>query len=440
MDSSLLLLVLVGGTIVLVFLRVPVAFALLVLSTIALMLGGDIGPSLQAIVRGFGTGLASFALTTVPMFVLMGELMFRSGSATTAVDAMNRILGRIPGRLPMLANVSGSILGAVSGSAMASTAILARSLLPRMEEEDYPRPLSMGSIMAAGGVAMVIPPSTMAVILGATGSIPVGPLLLAGLIPGLLMGLNYTAVIQVWSWFIRRRRGPEAMSWTPTPWLDKLRLFARYVMPLALIIFAVTGLIVLGVATPNESAAVGALASLVAARFYGKLSWAVIKDAVVATAKVTGALLIIVGASTAFSQTMAATGVSRGIVETLIGAAGSAVGAVLVMLVIVTLMGCLLDQVAITLVTLPFFVPVIAHFDINPVWFGILMLQALELGTTTPPFGVSLFVMKEYAPAETTTAQVYQAVAPFLACDYFAIFMVMLFPALALWLPGVVLG
>jgi tripartite ATP-independent transporter DctM subunit len=357
--------------------------------------------------------------------------------ALRALDVLSRLLGKLPGRLSVLANLGGTIFAALSGSPMANTAMLGSILVPEMEKRGYSRLMTIGPIMATGGIAMIIPPSILSVVYATIAEISIAKLLIAGVIPGLIMAANYMTYI-ITACSLKPGLAPS-YEFEKTSSREKFLLFMRDVAPLSILMFLVLGLIFLGVATPTESAAVGVVGALVMSVFYRGFTWKMIKESVIATTRIAGMIFLILAGSAIFSQIMAYTGATRGITELIVGLPMPSTLKILSMLFIVFLLGIFIDQVSIMMITIPLFIPVVNALGIDPYWFAILMLIDLEIALTTPPFGVLLFIMKGVAPKGTTMGDIYRAVFPFVTCDSFAVFLVMLFPALATWLPGLML-
>ena len=381
--------------------------------------------------------LTVFVLAPVPLFILLGEVLFHSGMALRALDVLSKLLGRLPGRLSILANLGGTIFAALSGSPMANTAMLGSLLVPEMEKRGYSRLMTIGPIMAAGGIAMIIPPSTLSVIYGTIAEISIAKLLIAGVIPGLIMGANYMTYI-IGACLLKPELTPD-YEMEKVSARVKLYLFFRDVFPLSILMFLVLGLIFLGIATPTESAAVGVLGAFIQSIFYGGFSWEMLKKVVIASTRITGMIFLIVAGSMIFSQIMAFTGATRGMTELIVGWPLPTMLKIIAMLVMVFFLGIFVDQVSIMMITIPLFVPVVDALGVDPFWFAIIMLIDLEIALTTPPFGVLLFIMKGVAPKGTTMTDIYGAVLPFVLCDTFAVILVMVFPPLALWLPSLML-
>ena len=415
----------------------PVAFAFMLVNLVfvIILMGAHAGPH-QMVMNMFDS-ISIFTIAPVPLFILLGEILFHSGIALRALDVLSRLLGKLPGRLSVLANLGGTIFAALSGSPMANTAMLGSILVPEMEKRGYSRLMTIGPIMATGGVAMIIPPSVLSVVYATIAEISIAKLLIAGVIPGLIMAANYMTYI-ISACIIKPELAPS-YEFERSSRREKIILFMRHVAPLSILMFLVLGLIFLGVATPTESAAVGVVGALVMSMFYGGFTWTMIKESVTATTRIAGMIFLILAGSAIFSQIMAYTGATRGITELIVGLPLSPTLKILSMLFIVFLLGIFIDQVSIMMITIPLFIPVVNALGIDPYWFAILMLIDLEIALTTPPFGVLLFIMKGVAPKGTTMGDIYRAVFPFVTCDSFAVFLVMLFPALATWLPGLML-
>jgi tripartite ATP-independent transporter DctM subunit len=415
----------------------PVAFAFMLVNLVfvTILMGAKAGPH-QMIMNMFDS-ISIFTIAPVPLFILLGEILFHSKIALSAMDVLAKMLGRLPGRLSVLANLGGTIFAALSGSPMANTAMLGSILVPEMEKRGYSRLMTIGPIMATGGVAMIIPPSILSVIYATIAEISIGKLLIAGVIPGLIMAANYMTYI-ITTCALKPELAPS-FEFEKTSRREKFVLFMRDVAPLSILMFLVLGLIFLGVATPTESAAVGVVGSLFMSMFYGGFTWEMVKKSVTATTRITGMIFLILAGSAIFSQIMAYTGATRGITELIVGFPLPSTLKILSMLFVVFFLGIFIDQISIMMITIPLFVPVVTALGIDPYWFAILMLIDLEIALTTPPFGVLLFIMKGVAPKGTTMGDIYRAVFPFVTCDSFAVFLVMLFPALATWLPGLML-
>ena len=422
----------VGCLIFILLLGFPVAFAFLLTDVVfTSYLMGTSG--LQVLTLQVYASLASFVLSPVPMFILMGELMFHSNLAKDTLDVLDRWLSRIPGRLSILAAVSGTIFAATSGSSLANTAMLGTVLLPEMRKRGYSVFMSVGPIIGVGGLAMLIPPSALAVIFASIAQISVGQVLMGGVVPGVMLGAIFCVFIVVCA-MIKPSCAPNFHT-EPTPLSRKLILTFKYLVPVGIIIFSVLGLIFLGVATPTEAAALGALATLIVNIFMGRFSSRMLRASMKGSLEVTAMVLMIVAASKTFSTVLAFTNATDGMVEVVKGLAVHPLVILVAMQVIVVILGCLMDPVSIMLITLPLFMPIVTALGFDPIWFAVIMLVNLEMGNMTPPFGMLIFVMQGVAPKDVTYEKIVWATVPYMLFDVLIMVMMFVWPQIALWLP-----
>ena len=434
MEWQLVLVIILGSLLFLMATGTPVAFCFLVISIVGsfLFLGGEAG--LRNLPLSMFSSLANIALMPLALFILMGEVMFHSGIAPKMIGTLDKWLGRMPGRLGLLSVAAGTAIATVSGSSMASVAILGSVLVPETEKRGYKKPMSLGPILGSGGLAVMIPPTGQGVFLAVIAQVSIGKLLIAIIIPGLLMAVLYAAYI-----ITRCRLQPSIAPPydVPTiPILGKLVETVRYILPLAFVVFAVVGVIFLGIASPTEAAATGAMTTLILAAVYKRLNWSVLKKSFGSAAKITVMMLLIIASASAFSQILAASGATRGLVAFATGLPVAPILIVMGMQVVLLILGMFMTSVAMVMICIPIFMPVIYAFGFDPIWFATIVLLNQEMAVTSPPFGVSLFVMKGVAPPDTTMGDVYRAALPFLGCDLIVMALLITFPSLVFWLPG----
>ena len=423
-----------GLVLVMMLIGVPVAFAFLAANLLGayVLMGGWVG-MLQSVDNATSL-ITSFTLVAVPMFVLMGTLMFHSGLALRVFDALDSLFGRLPARLCYLTVAGGATFSTLTGSTMANTAMLGSLMVPEMTRRGYSRTMAMGPIIGTGGLAMLIPPSSLGVLLGSLARIDIGALLVAGLLPGLILAVFYCLVI-----FMQARLNPSAApayDVPAIPWLQKFKLLATNIMPLGLVIFAVVGFILLGIATPSEAAAFGALAVAILAAVNRSLTLEVLRKSLAGTVSVTGMVFLLIIGSSVFSQLMAFSGTSVAVIDWASAADVSPLAKLALMFGVLLILGMFMDQISIMLLTIPVFFPLALGLGYDMVWFGIVVLLALEMSLTTPPFGLLLFLMLGVAPRGTTLPQVALAAIPYLACDLGLLILLILMPGIALYLPG----
>ncbi len=428
------LALMLGGIGALMMAGIPVAFAFLGVNIVgALFFFGGVPGIKQVLANGVGS-VTVFTFIPIPLFLIMGELFFRTGLALRVFDALDTIMGRLPGRLAYLTVGGGALFSTLTGSSMANTAMLGSLLLPDMKRRGYKSYMAMGPILGTGGLAMIIPPSGLAVLLGSIGQIDIAALLISGLIPGFVLAGLYAAMIT-----LQIRLDPDAApsyEVAQTTVGQKLSALAINVLPMGLVIFCVIGLILLGIATPSEAAACGVVAVLVLAVAFRCLTFRVIVESLRGAVRVSGLIFLIIVGSSTFSQILAYSGATVGMVEWATKADVAPTVMLLVMFGVLLLLGTMIDATSIMLLTVPIFLPLAVALHFDPVWFGLIMLLGIEMSGTTPPFGMLLFVMLGVAPPGTTLGQVAKAAAPFLLCDAVLLVLLILFPALALYLPS----
>jgi tripartite ATP-independent transporter DctM subunit len=350
------------------------------------------------------------------------------------VNVLDKWLGKLRGRLSILAIITGVIIGALSGSTIATCALLGTILLPDMLKKGYSKNMSLGPLMGVGTVDALIPPNALTVVLASLANIDVGQLLIAGIVPGMIMSALYLAYVILWC-----RIKPEEAPMYEVPHIplrEKVMATIQYLLPLGFIIFMVIGFIFLGVATPTEAAATGTLGSFILALVYRRLNLEIIKKSVIGTVKVTVMIFMIIIVSNTYGEILAFTGAAAGMTSFITNLTIPPIVILIGMLVVIIILGCFMETVAIMMITIPIYMPVIDAFGYSTIWFGVLMLIALETGLITPPFGVTLFVMKGVAPPEITMADIWKAVTPYVLIDILCIALVMAMPVLATVVPS----
>lgn len=439
MEWWLTLALFVGGLFLLLLARVPVAFALFGLTAVAATFFYGFAPAGRIMMLSAYNTLTSFTLAPIALFVLMGDIVFRSGVASRSLAGIRELFPRrVPARTGLLTSVTGALFGMMSGSTIANTALLGKTFLPDMVKEGYKPQLAMGTVMAGGGLAMIIPPSTLAIVWAATAGVPVGPLLVAGIIPGMVMMLGYVIVTLVWGGPLKaagNASSPDSTHQGPTL-ARRMLITVREAVPLAVIVFLVLGLIFLGVATPTESAALGVVGAYLLALTYRKFSWSMVKESAIESAKVSAMLYFIMASSSAYSQVMSFSGATNGFITFMTSLAVPSAVLLILIQVVLLFLGAFLEQVSIMLITLPLLMPVVEAMGWNPIWFGIIMLINLRIALVTPPFGMELFVMKGVAGESIPMRQVYGGVAPFVLSDVVVMVLIALIPGIALLLPN----
>lgn len=412
----------------------PVAFAFITINFIGIYIwmGGTVG--FMTVISSAFNMLNNFLLVPVPLFVMMGMILFYSGAGWLVVDALDQWIGRIPGRLSVLAVAAGTAFSVVSGVPMGTTAMLGTVMMPEMRRRGYSPKMALGPIMGGGCLAMLIPPSAMAVILGGLAGVSIGKLLIAMVIPGLLLSGLYMSYI-----FIQAILHPEsAPRYTAEAVSLKKKMISllRYIFPLAGVVFLVTGIIFVGIATPTEAAATGTLASFLLVAAYRKFSWKALNQSIYGSTQVTVMVMIIIIGSVAFSQFLAFTGCTHALARYAATLDVPPTVLVIGMQLVVFILGCFMDLISIAMITTPIFMPIVDTIGVDPIWFCTMIMTNLGAGLLTPPFGMVLFTMKGVSPPDVTMGEIIAAAVPYLILNLVVMGLMLMFPSIVLWLPG----
>lgn len=413
---------------------VPVAIAFMLVNMVAayFMWGGVFG--LNQLVLSIDSSIATFVLVPVPMFILMGSIMFHAGIAPRMIQVLDHWLGFIAGRLAVLTVGAGAVLATLTGVAMGSVAMLGSTLTPEMERRGYAKSMSIGPVLGSGALAILIPPSTLAIILASVGGFSVAKTLIAIIIPGVMLAVMYVLYI-----VIRATLQPEiAPSYeiTPVPFSQKMRDTLIYLLPPVSIVVITIVLIFLGYATPTESAALGTFMTFILTLLYGKLNWAVVKKGVSSAMQLSVMILIILTGSAGFGQLLSFSGATSAITQWATDLPVHPIILMMMMMLIVMVIGVFLEQTSMVLVSMPIFLPVVHAMGWDPIWFAVIMMVNLEMDTIMPPAGLSLFVMKGVAPPDTTMGDIYMAAIPFILINILLMALMITFPEIVLWLPN----
>jgi tripartite ATP-independent transporter DctM subunit len=424
-----------GTALGLMMLGVPVAIGFLATNVLGAVLFMGGGPGIQQVINnGFGA-LTAFPLVPIPMFLLMGELFYHTGLAGRCFNAADKLLGNIRGRLAYVTLIGGTAYAGPAGSSMGACALLGRLMAPEMIRRGYSKYLSIGPIMGVGGLAVIIPPSALTVLLATLGQTDVGALLIAGVIPGFVLATMYGVLIWAWVAIDPKAAPPYEVQSIATR--EKLRIFFIDVIPMvAIIVFSVLIMLV-GWCTPTEAAALGAVSVIALAACYGEMTWKAFKKSLDGALRVTVMAFLVIFGSATFAQVLAFTGGSSGLINWATGFQVTPVQMLYIMIGVIIFLGSFMDPLSKMLLTAPIFFPLAKTLGFDLTWFGLIMLLALEMGYTMPPFGLLLFVMKGVSPPGTKMKDIYLAGLPFIACVVLLILMVIYIPPLATWLPKV---
>jgi tripartite ATP-independent transporter DctM subunit len=424
-----------GGSTLLLFLGLPVAFSFLVINLLGavLFLGGEAG--LVQLARNSVSSVAAFSLTPIPLFILMGEVLFHTGLAVKVIEGVEHLIRQVPGRLAVVAVVAGTVFSAISGSTIATTAMLGSLMLPVMLSRGYHPTMATGPLMAIGAVDMLIPPSALTVLLGSLSGISISKLLIGGVVPGLILSLAFVVYI-IARVKLNPALAPTASVTVHHGW-QKWRPFVLYVIPLVSIFVVVVASMSAGWATPTESAAIGAFFTMLLALAYRALTVQNLMASLRGTAAISGMILFIILGATTFSQILSFSGASNGLVDLIARSGLSPMQVIAAMMLLLIFLGLFVEQVSMMLITLPIYMPLVAKYGVDPVWFGVMFLICMQLGLLLPPHGLLLMTMKGVAPPQVRMAHIFQAVLPYIAMSLLLLALVFFVPAVAIWLPKV---
>jgi tripartite ATP-independent transporter DctM subunit len=431
---EILTLLFFGSLLFFLLLGLPLAFVLGGVSVIFLYFTWGFDSFYMVASQIWGT-MGSFTLVAIPLFVFMAMVLERTGVAKDLYRMMHLWFGGLRGGLAIGTLVICAVFAAMVGISGAAVVAMGTIALPSMLERGYDRKMALGVINTGGGWGILIPPSILMILYALITGVSVGQMFAAGIMPGvLLMVLTVTYIL------VRSTLQPHLAPALPPEergtWPEKLRALRAVLLPIG-VVFMVLGSIIGGITTPTEAAAMGVLGSLISAAVYRQLKWSILQEAAIRTFKLTGMIMWILFAAHAFSaayQSMGAQDLIEGMMQHI---PGGPWGIIIAMMVIIFFLAMVLDPVGIMLITLPVFMPIVKSLGFDPIWFGILFVINMEIGYKTPPFGFNLFYLKGVVPPDITMKDIYTSVVPFVIIEIVAIGIIMVFPEIATWLPGV---
>jgi len=431
---EILTLLFFGSLLFFLILGLPLAFVLGGVSVIFLYFTWGFDSFYMVASQIWGT-MGSFTLVAIPLFVFMAMVLERTGVARDLYRMMHLWFGGLRGGLAIGTLVICAVFAAMVGISGAAVVAMGTIALPSMLERGYDRKMALGVINTGGGWGILIPPSILMILYALITGVSVGQMFAAGIMPGVLlmvMTVIYILVRSTLQPHLAPALPPEERGTLP----EKLRALRAVLLPIGVVVM-VLGSIIGGITTPTEAAAMGVLGSLISAAVYRQLKWSILQEAAVRTFKLTGMIMWILFAAHAFSaayQSMGAQELIEGMMQHI---PGGPWGIIIAMMVIIFFLAMVLDPVGIMLITLPVFMPIVKSLGFDPIWFGILFVINMEIGYKTPPFGFNLFYLKGVVPPGITMKDIYTSVVPFVIIEIIAIGIIMVFPEIATWLPGV---
>ena len=422
-----------------IFLGFPVAFSLMGTALVFSWLRFGDAAVYQYITK-VNDVASAYVLGAVPLFIFMGSMLERSGIAVKLFEAIHLWTRRLPGGLAVGTVLMCVVFAAASGVVGATESVVGLLAIPVMLKYAYDKGLISGTICAGGSLGTIIPPSVVVVILGPVADVSVGDLFVGMLIPGLMLAGFYILYI-LGLCIVAPKYGPRLPPSEHEPSLmEKLQITARALVPPIVLIFAVLGTIMLGLATPTEAAAMGAIGSVLLTMIYRNFSIPILREALVKTLLVTAMILMILLGGTMFAGVFIASGGMVGTQQLVQEANMTGWHTMWLILFLTFMAGFVLDLISIILIIIPIAIPLMKGFGFDPVWFSILFLVVIQTSYLTPPMAPSIFYLRSISPPEITLRDMYCGVVPFIGLEIIVLALVMAFPDLALWLPSKLLG
>jgi C4-dicarboxylate transporter, DctM subunit len=432
MDPKVISLICVGGLFIFMMFGVPIVYSLGFSAALAALLA--YGPNALYIVGSspFHT-LFNQAWTPLPLFVLLGTLIAESGMGKDLFKAAAVWLSRIRGGMVVAAIVGEAILASTLGTSAACIIVVGKVAVPEFERQGYKRGFGLGALLAGGVLGPLIPPSATFIIYAVLTNVSLGKLFIAGILPGLLLMfmLGVTAVLLA---VTRPGLAPKTFS---VPWGERARS-VKGIWPILVVMITILGIIYTGIATPTETAGVGVVVCLIISILGFKMRWKGLKAALVEAATVNGLILFIIIAATYFTYVVGSTNVAE-LLQNVVGSSGISTWMVILAInIILLILGCIIDPITITLLTVPIFLPVIEAVGLDPIWFGVVFCVNTQIGLITPPMGTDLFAVKTIFNIPTT--ELLKGVLPFLVTELIFLAILCVAPQVSLWLPGMMIG
>jgi len=429
MEIGFISIVLIVVLVILLGLGTPISFCVGFLGVVGILIFLDVGTLYQIAEISADSGTNLFMLT-LPLFILMAEVVSFSGVGDDMYTAAHNWLSWLPGGLAISSIVTCTGFAAISGSSAATAASVGLVSIPEMIKRGYNHKLAVGSIAVGGTLGILIPPSIPMIIYGVITEVSIGKLFIAGIIPGIILSFILCLAIAL-AVKIKPDLAPrvDAVSWSER--ISSL----KHVWAFIVLALSIIGSIYAGIATPTESAAIGATLSIVIALIYRRLTVKAIHGALLRTVTVTGMIMFLVIGGNIFAFLLSTLSIPQYVTETITALSVSKWAIMIIINIILLIMGCLLDPMAIMVIVLPIIFPIVTQLGFDPVWFGIVVTINVEMGMITPPVGLNLFILKGSVPGIKMNDIVGGAL-PFLLLLLLGLTLIMVFPPLATWLPG----
>lgn len=432
LDPLLIGLISIICLVFVILLGIPIAYVLGALGVLGIYLSIGLQAALGHLVSAWYALSAQYSLAVLPLFVVIANFANLAGVVSDAFNAANKWFGRLPGGLAMTVTVASGFFAAVSGSTVANAAAFTPMALPEMLKNNYNKSFAAGCIAAVGGFAAMIPPSVTMVVYGIITGEPIGRLLIAGFIPGVIVVAIYVVAI-----YLIARTKPKIAPTAPfrATWKERFRSLGS-IWGVAVIFMVIMGGMYTGIFAPSAAGAVGAFAAFLMVIIRRKLSWSALSGVLLDSGLVFCTLFVILIGGSIFSRFWVITNVISAVTAFIIGLSLPPLAVLTMILFLLLILGCFLDPPSIMVITLPLLYPIIIHLGYNGIWFGVIMILVTEIAVLTPPVGFNTFVVHSAAGGLVELEEVFRGVAPFVILDIIALALFIAFPGIVLWLPG----
>jgi C4-dicarboxylate transporter, DctM subunit len=432
LDPNITSIICVTGLFVLMMLGIPIVYSLgFIALTGGLLTYGM--PSMHMVGASPFTTLFNLSWTPLPLFVLLGTLIAESGMGKDLFHAAANWLSRIRGGLIVAGICGEAMLASALGTSAATIIVVGKVAVPEFEKQGYHRGFALGALLAGGVLGPLIPPSATFIIYAVLTNVSLGKLFMAGIMPGLLLVLFLSIPAVVMS-YLKPGLAPKTYS---VPWKERFKSTAG-VWPIMLVMISILGSLYFGIATATETAGIGVVVTLLIATIAFKMRWKGLKAAMTEAATVNGLIVFIIIAAGVFTYVVGSTNVATRLKD-LVGNSGlSPIMVIIMMNIILLILGCILDSITITLLTVPIFVPLVIALGYDPIWFGVLFCVNTQIGLITPPMGVDLFAVKTVF--NIPTMEILRGVLPFLFFEVVFLAVLIAFPQISLWLPNMMMA
>lgn len=433
MEWYLTLALAFGLLFLLIVLGLPIAFSLGIMSVVGLFF--FVGPESLNILANIMYGQSiNFVYIAVPLFIFMAEVMGFSGAAADLFKFVENMMGRLPGGLAMAAVVCCGIFAAACGTSTGCAAAIGIIAIGELMKRRYPKGMASATVAAGGTLGILIPPSGIMILYCVITENSVGQMFIAGIIPGIML----ISLMCIYIFFAMRNN--KDVDLPPSlPWKERL-MSIKGIWAFLLIILVVLGTIYTGIATPTESAALGAFFSLLVGLIYRKLTWKKILDTLVGTVRVSAFIFFIIFGALAFGFLLSNLGVITALTDWVVGLGLPNIIFIIAFMILVLFLGCFMDPAGILMIIMPIAYPIAMKLGFDPIWFGILFVINSEAGNITPPMGLNLFVVKSVSPPEVTMQDIIKGIVPYICILIIGMAIIIAFPQIVLWLPSQMIG